>query len=69
MEFPLRGNDYQFEAGEVGRCLRVVQLESRVMPLDVTLTIMKTLDQIRAQWVLKYPMEQASGRGHPPTGA
>jgi len=69
MEFPLRGNGYQFEAGEVGRCLRAGQLESRVMPLDETLTIMKTLDQIRAQWGLKYPMEQASGRGHPPTGA
>lgn len=56
-EFPLKGNGYQFEAEEVGRCLRDDRLESDVMPLDETISIMKTLDTIRAQWGLKYPME------------
>ncbi len=57
MEFPLTGNGYQFEAAEVGRCLREGKLESSLMPLDETLSIMKTLNSIRAQWGLKYPME------------
>lgn len=57
MEFPLSGNGYQFEAAEVMRCLRAGQLESDLMPLDETLSIMRTLDAIRAQWGLKYPMD------------
>jgi hypothetical protein len=57
MEFPLVGNGYQFEAAEVMRCLRAGKLESDLMPLDETLAIMKTLDAIRAQWGLKYPMD------------
>lgn len=57
IEFPLTGNGYQFEAAEVMRCLRAGKLESDLMPLDETLAIMKTLDAIRAQWGLKYPMD------------
>jgi hypothetical protein len=57
MEFPLTGNGYQFEASEVMDCLRAGKLESSMMPLDETLSIMKTLDAIRTQWGLKYPME------------
>ncbi len=57
MEFPFAGNGYQFEAAEVMRCLRAGKLESRLMPLDETLSIMRTLDAIRAQWGLIYPMD------------
>jgi len=57
MTFPLTGNGYQYEAAEVLNCLRAGQLESPLMPLDETLTIMKTLDALRAQWGLKYPFE------------
>ena len=38
-------------------CLRGGRLESDVMPLDETLTVIQTLDAIREQWGLKYPME------------
>ena len=38
-------------------CLRSGKLESPLMPLDESLSIMETLDAIRAQWELKYPME------------
>ena len=55
VEFPFEGNEYQFEAAEVMNCMRRGERESRVMPLDETLSIMKTLDAIRAQWGLKYP--------------
>ncbi|KPK82932.1 MAG: dehydrogenase [Phycisphaerae bacterium SM23_33] len=56
-ELPHEGNGYNYEAAEVGRCLREGKLESQVMPLDETLSVMRTLDRIRAQWGLKYPME------------
>ena len=55
LEFSLIGNGYQFEAAEVMNCMRRGELESRVMPLDETLSVMKTLDAIRAQWGLNYP--------------
>jgi predicted dehydrogenase len=57
MEAPYPGNGYQFEAVEVMNCLREGKLESDVMPLDETLSIMQTLDQVRGQWGLRYPME------------
>jgi dihydrodiol dehydrogenase / D-xylose 1-dehydrogenase (NADP) len=38
-------------------CLRASKLESDLMPLDETHSIMQTMDAIRAQWGLKYPME------------
>ena len=57
LDFPYAGNGYQYEAAEVMRCLRQGNLESDTMPLDETLSIMTTLDTIRAQWGLKYPQE------------
>jgi predicted dehydrogenase len=53
----VRGNGYNYEAIEVGRCLRAGRLESDVVPLDETLAIMCTLDQVRAQWGMRYPNE------------
>ncbi len=58
LEFPHKGNGYEYEAEEVGRCLRAGKLESDVMPLDESLAIMRTLDALRAQWGLRYPGEQ-----------
>lgn len=55
---PLTGNGYEYEAAEVARCLRAGLLESEVMPLDETLALMQTMDEIRRQWGLKYPMEE-----------
>ena len=55
---PLEGNGYNYEAVEVMRCLREGKLESDVMPLDESLSIAETMDQMRAQWGLRYPMEE-----------
>lgn len=52
-----RGIGYTYEAAEVMKCLEAGQTECAIMPLDETLSIMKTLDAIRAGWGLKYPME------------
>lgn len=55
---PMAGNGYNYEALEVARCLHAGLLESPIMPLDETRAIMATMDTLRAQWGLKYPMEQ-----------
>jgi predicted dehydrogenase len=56
-DFPLDGNGYEYEAQEVMDCLRSGKLESPLMPLDESLSIIETLDTLRAQWGLRYPME------------
>ncbi|MEK4009241.1 Gfo/Idh/MocA family protein [Paenibacillus sp. FSL H3-0333] len=48
---------YCFEAEEVGRCLQAGLTESPVMTLDESVALMKLLDEVRAQWGLKYPGE------------
>ncbi len=57
IEAPYEGNGYECEAAEVMRCLRDRKPESAIMPLDESLSVMQTLDRIRAQWGLTYPME------------
>jgi predicted dehydrogenase len=48
---------YEYEAAEVMACLRQGNLESTAMPLDESIEIADTLDQVRAQIGLKYPTE------------
>ncbi len=56
-ETPMTSNGYNYEAEEVMRCMRAGRLESDGMTLDETLATLKTMDQIRKQWGLRYPME------------
>ncbi len=56
-DLPYAGNGYNCQAREVMNCMRAGKLESAVMPLDESVAIMDTLDQMRAQWGVKYPME------------
>ena len=56
-EFPHPCNGYEHEAREVHRCLREGRLESDTMPHQTTLDILETMDHIRLQWGLRYPME------------
>jgi predicted dehydrogenase len=57
MDIPYEGNGYNYQAAEVMRCIRAGKIESETMPHAETLAIMRTMDQIRAQWGLEYPME------------
>jgi predicted dehydrogenase len=50
----VEGNGLRFEAAEVGRCLRADLTESPIMTLDETLSIMKTMDEVRRQIGLTY---------------
>jgi hypothetical protein len=42
----------------VTRRLQAGKLEHDIMPLDETLAIMQTMDEIRQQWGLVYPSER-----------
>lgn len=57
IERPIESTGLQYQAAEVMRCLREGRKESDRMPLDETLSIMRTLDALRAQWGLVYPGE------------
>jgi predicted dehydrogenase len=52
--FMFPGNGYQFELQEATRCVQSGALESKVMPLDDTLAVMRTIDRLRAHWA-DYP--------------
>ena len=56
-ELPYESTGYNYEAAEAMRCLREGKLESDIMPLDESLSIMKIMDSMREQWGLKYPFE------------
>jgi predicted dehydrogenase len=58
VEVPITGNGFNYEAAEVMRCLDEGMTESDVMPLDETLSVMRTMDEIRAAWGLRYPSEE-----------
>jgi predicted dehydrogenase len=53
-EVPDGGHGLRHEAAEVGRCLRAGLTESPLLPLDETLAIMRSLDEIRRQIGLDY---------------
>jgi predicted dehydrogenase len=57
IELPFEGGGFQFEAMHVADCLRAGKLESDIIPLDGSLAVMKTLDTVRQQLGIKYPME------------
>jgi predicted dehydrogenase len=48
---------YHFEAAEVMACLRAGRTESATMPLDESIAIAETMDRVRAQIGLTYPLE------------
>jgi predicted dehydrogenase len=51
---PRTGNGLRHQVAEVVRCLRAGETESPVLPLDETLSIMRTMDEIRRQIGLTY---------------
>ena len=51
------GSGFNYEARHVAECLAGGLTESPLMPLDETLTLMRTMDTLRAQWGVRYPME------------
>ncbi len=57
IEITQEGNGYNYEAAEVGNCLRAEQLESHAMPHSLSLELMEVLDKIRAEAGIFYELE------------
>jgi predicted dehydrogenase len=57
VKLPHECNGFEYEIREVMQCLLAGKFESDVMPLDESVQIMQTMDEIRTQLQLKYPME------------
>jgi predicted dehydrogenase len=55
---PYPGNGLHFQAVEAMRCLDRGLTESPLLPWSETLSIMETMDRIRAPWGLVYPGEK-----------
>jgi predicted dehydrogenase len=54
---PWRGNRYVAQVEEVQRCLRAGLSESPAMPLDETIALVGWMDEMRAQFGLRYPAD------------
>lgn len=59
--FPFEGRGYVYMARHVMNCICEGKTESPFIPLSDTLSIMNSMDQIRQQIGLKYPMELTLG--------
>jgi len=57
IDVPQVGNGFNYQAEEVARCLAAGKTESDVMPLDESLSIMRTMDKLRKLWGVRYPFE------------
>ncbi|MBI9043392.1 MAG: Gfo/Idh/MocA family oxidoreductase [Anaerolineaceae bacterium] len=57
IKLPARSNGLIHEVEEVHNCLDQGRIESEIMPLHETVELMSTMDDLRNQWGLKYPME------------
>ena len=55
---PFTGGGFQFEAMHVAECLRAGKTESELITLDETLSILQTLDTVRREIGLTYPVEK-----------
>ncbi len=51
------GENFKFEIAHAMECIAAGKTESDIMPLSETLSIMQTMDTLRAQWGLEYPGE------------
>lgn len=56
-QLPFEASGFNYEAAEAIRCIKTGKLESDIMPLSESLTIIKIMDTIREQWSFKYPFE------------
>ncbi len=56
-DVPCEENGFVYQLAEVAACLAAGKTESEIMPLDETLGVLETLDEIRNQWGYKFPGE------------
>ena len=57
IDLPFEGNGYHYQVADAARCIAAGLIESEVMPHAETLSIIRTMDEVRRQIGLTYPME------------
>ena len=57
IDIPRLENGFIYQAEEMMEMIRTGRTESRMMPLDDSLAVMRIMDRIRKHWGLRYPME------------
>jgi predicted dehydrogenase len=57
LEFPHHGSAYRYEIDHVNACIRAGLQESDVMPWSTTRDLADIMDQLRADWGVRYPGE------------
>jgi len=60
---PIQGSGYGYQLREVAAALAAGRIESDIMPLSESLSIMRTMDVVRDQIGLRYPFEFRSAAG------
>jgi predicted dehydrogenase len=63
LDFPIRGSGYGYQLREFAAVLRAGRIESDIMPLAETQSIMRTMDAVREQIGLVYPAERTVTQG------
>jgi dihydrodiol dehydrogenase / D-xylose 1-dehydrogenase (NADP) len=58
VDLPYRGGGTTHEAEAFMDLVRAGRRDSEIMPLEETLRILRTMDEIRRQWGLRYPSER-----------
>jgi len=58
IEMPFEGNGFNYEAEHFGQLLEEGKKDSEVMPLEESLSIARTMDQVRESCGFKYPFEE-----------
>lgn len=53
----VEGENFRYEIAHAMECIEAKKIESDIMPLSKTLSIMQTMDTLRAQWDIKYEGE------------
>lgn len=51
-------NGYEYQVIEARRCIEAGLIESPMMPHEETLSIMRQMDDFRAEWGVEYPMDK-----------
>jgi len=57
IDLPLRGSGFAHEIEAFMECIRDGRQETDAMPLGDSLAVMRTMDEARRLWDLRYPME------------
>ena len=55
--FPFKINGFEYEIETVNNCILEGKTECELMPLHESIAILETIDKIRCEWGLKYPIE------------